>query len=477
MFYDLKMELYWRLPVRIQEVLLSLYARKLEAIYYGGAYEETKEWLIDVKNWSKKSVEDWAGERLTSLINLAARRVPYYRGTFGGRDWKNVKSVSDLHLLPILEKQSIRNNEHSLIVDGINPKSLWLQKTSGTTGTSLKIYWPMEMVSQWWAIMEIMVRQPAGVAQNVPRAMIGGRPIVPGRCKKPPYWRYNRAWKQLYLSSYHVSQKTSPDYVRALQTYGSQWMTGYGSAIAALADNALNNGVLRHKLKSIIVSGDTLLPSMRSSIENFFECRCFDHYGQSEGVTMAMECLHGKMHVIPLVGIIEIVHPDGSACQPGEIGEIVATSLLNNAMPLIRYRIGDFAAWAEDQSCFCGNTNPILKTLEGRMDDYLVTTDGRKIGRLSTAMKRSPTIHSAQIVQDKPGHAYLLVRPGEGYRRAHGSIVREDIRERIGSFSLDIIEVAEIPKTPQGKTVLVVRLADRPAMKDIYERLMNISLR
>ena len=180
------------------------------------------------------------------------------------------------------------------------------------------------------------------------------------------------------------------------------------------------------------------------------------------------------MHLIPETGILEILGEDGTPCAPGEVGEMVATGLLNDAMPLIRYRLGDYAAWAQDQDCPCGNRQPIITQLEGRVDDYLVTLDGRKIGRLSTAVKRSPTIHSAQIVQDRPGHAYLLVRPAKRYRFADALAVRDDILERIGVFDLEIVEVAEIPKTLPGKTVLVVRLADRPQMRPLYARLLKL---
>ena len=176
----------------------------------------------------------------------------------------------------------------------------------------------------------------------------------------------------------------------------------------------------------------------------------------------AMECHHGRMHVIPAIGILEILREDGSRCRAGEIGEMVATGLFNDAMPLIRYRLGDYAAFAEIQDCPCGNPQPIITDLEGRVDDYLMASGGRRISRLSTAIKRSPTIHSAQIVQDRPGHAYLLVRPGRGYHKRHARAVQQDITERIGTFDLEIVEVAEIPKTPQGKTTLVVRLFDRP---------------
>lgn len=470
---DWKMQVYWRLPVFLQEEALSLYARYLEKWYYGAGYEEWRQRFIEWRHWSREDALGWQERQLRYILELAATKVPYYREMWRNRNWKSVKSAGDLHLLPFVDKQSIRRNERAFLVEGIDPRSLWVEKTSGTTGTSLKIYWPRAMLPQWWALTEIMVRDVAGVGQDIPRAMMGGRPIIRGDAQRPPYWRFNRRWNQLYLSSYHVSRSSAPAYTKAIREYGSQWITGYGSAIAALAEYAMEIEIDSLPLRAAIVSGDTLLPGMRSSIERFFQCKCFDHYGQSEGVCMAMECIYGQMHVIPQAGILEIVREDGSCCAPGEVGEIVATGLLNDAMPLIRYRLGDYAAWAETQACACGNQQPIIAGLEGRTDDYLITRDGRKIGRLSTAFKRSPTIHSAQLVQDRPGHVYLLVRPGDGYRRDDAVAVCEDIIEKIGKLELTIVEVAEIPKTARGKTALVIRLVDKPEVQQFYEEVLR----
>ncbi len=472
MIHDWKMELYWKMPVRLQETILSLYARHLERIYYGPGYRESKEYNVGWKNWSLDYIEQYKSSRLQHVIRTAVEHVPYYREKFRNVDWKSVRDEADLVKLPRLDKQSIRQSERNFVSEKLDLRSLWVEKTSGSTGTALKIYWPMEMVPQWWAIVEVMIRYIAGVSQEMPRAMMGGRPIVKGSATRPPYWRFNRRWRQLYLSSYHVSRKTARDYLSAFRKYGSQWLTGYGSSIAALADSALEEGLEPYPLKAVIVSGDTLLPGMRQSIEKFFQCKCYDQYGQCEGVAMAMECAYGNMHTIPLVGIIEILREDGSPCRPGEVGEIVATGLLNDAMPLIRYRIGDYGAWSEKKDCPCGNPNPIMTSLEGRVDDYLLMADGKKVGRLA-AFRRSPSIHSAQLVQDRPDHAYLLVRPGDGYRTPHAAAIRNDIVERIGKFDIDIVEVREIPKTPQGKTKLIVRLNERSEMKEIYEPIFG----
>jgi phenylacetate-CoA ligase len=472
MIRDWKMELYWRLPVVFQELALGLYAHYLDGLYYGDGYEGWREEFSSWKKWSRAEAEAWQSRQLETIIELAATRVPYYRERWHGLDWKSVRSTKDLVELPLLDKQSVRQNEKAFLVEGVKPESLWLEKTSGTTGTSLRIYWPMSMLPQWWALFEVMVRNVADVGRDLPRAMMGGRAIIRGNTKQPPYWRYNRRWNQLYLSSYHVSQDTAKDYVTAIRSYGCQWITGYGSAIAALAESALQTGESPIPLRATIVSGDSLLPAMRSSIEEFFLCKCFDSYGQCEGVSMAMECVYGRMHVIPAAGIWEILRADGSPSEPGEVGEIVSTGLLNDAMPLVRYRLGDYAAWAENQECSCGNPQPVITGLEGRLDDYLIASDGRKIGRLSTVVKRSPTIHSAQIVQDRPGYAYLLVRPGDGYRSKDAVAVHDDIIERIGDLDLKIVEVPEIPRTPTGKTALVVRLTERPEMRSAYGSLL-----
>jgi phenylacetate-CoA ligase len=472
MIHDWKMEIYWRLPVLVQEAALDLYAAYLERCYYGDGYEDWQQKFKTWQTWSKPDASAWQARQLQSLVELAATRVPYYREHWQTLDWKSVHSPAELQILPPLDKQSIRQNESAFVVEGVEPKSLWMEKTSGTTGTALRIYWPMAMLPKWWALTEVMVRNVAGVGQAVPRAMMGGRPIVRGNTNRPPYWRFNRRWRQLYLSSYHVSRNTAPDYTAAIARYGSRWITGYGSAIAALAESAAETSPAPAPLQAVIVSGDTLLPGMRSSIERFFQCRCFDMYGQCEGVCMAMECAEGNMHVVPMTGVLEILRDDGSPCAPGEVGEMVATGLLNDAMPLIRYRLGDYAAWAENQVCSCGNSQPVITNLAGRVDEYLITADGRKVGRLSTAMKRSATIHSSQIVQDRPGHAFLLVRPGEGYRRADAHAVRDDILERIGKFDLEIREVSEIPKTPSGKTALVVRVPE-PEVNPVYASVLQ----
>src|SRR5215813_2958673 len=98
--YDWKMELYWRLPVFVQESMLSAYAAYLDRRYYGRAHDEWLEKFSERINWSRAETEQWQNERLQFLINLAATRVPYFREHWRDLDWRRVRSSADLHMLP-----------------------------------------------------------------------------------------------------------------------------------------------------------------------------------------------------------------------------------------------------------------------------------------------------------------------------------------------------------------------------------------
>ncbi len=463
------MRLYWHLPVSFQEFALSSYSVVLQQRYYGRGYQEFCRALDGQESWSPGQIADFQLVSLRYIVGVAAERVPYYRSAFkaAGVGHKSLHTCEDLARFPFLEKQVVRRDSRALVDERRQIQSLVSHRTSGSTGTPLVMFWPREMFPKWWALHERRVRAWAGVSQAMPRAMVGGRPIVPGK-SKGPYWRYNYLWHQLYLSSYHISPSTAPGYIGAMRRRGSEWVTGYGSAIALLGEWLRNHPVDDFQAKAVLTSGDNLLPAHRQAIEEGFGCRVFDYYGSTEGCLVISECEHGRFHVQPESGVLEIINESGGACRPGEVGEMVITGLLNDAMPLIRYRIGDLAAWSTETECLCGRQSPLVSHIEGRGDDYLLMVDGRRIGRLSTAIKKALTIRSAQIVQDATDHAWLLLQPGADYRHEHAQVIVADILSRIGSFDIDVHEVDCLPKTRTGKQRLVVRLVDHQEIAELY---------
>jgi len=470
-------QLYLALPVWAQELALSQYGRQLDRLYYGDGYERWRE-HFNMLEWSSAArMREYQFEALRKLLGAAFRTVPWFREP-AAREVARVhelRDLDDLRRLPIMEKDPIRLDPWRFVRDDYQRKRLILHKTSGTTGKSLHIYWSREALPWWWALHETRVRKWAGVSQSLPRAMVGGRPVVRGDTAAPPYWRFNRHWRQLYMSGYHISPATAPLYIDAMRRYGSRWVTGYGSAIALLGEHLLEHPAADLDIAAVLTSGDTVTPRQRRAIEGGFGCSMRDYYGSAEGCCVISECEHGSLHVQPEAGILEIIDEEGNPCPPGVEGEFVCTGLGNDAMPLIRYRTGDYGAWSKRPACACGRQSPLVSHITGRTDDYLLLPDGRRVGRLSTAMKQAPSVKQAQLAQDAPDHAWLLVVPDSGYRDDHGQALRDDVLSRIGEHAirLEVRSVSAIPPTPVGKHVLVRRLLDDDSARETYRELLD----
>ena len=124
MIYDWKMRIYWQLPVFLQETALISMPPRLEKLYYGAGYETWRHEFTKWQSWSRADAEAWQGEQLQYLVELAATRVPYYRKTWQKLDWKSVRRPADLHILPTLHKQALRQNERAFIASQANPQSV-----------------------------------------------------------------------------------------------------------------------------------------------------------------------------------------------------------------------------------------------------------------------------------------------------------------------------------------------------------------
>src|SRR5207245_8182297 len=139
----------------------------------------------------------------------------------------------------------------------------------------------------------------------------------------------------------------------------------------------------------------------------------------------------------------------------GEMGSVLVTDLLNGAMPLIRYRIGDVACWAPGD-CPCGRGLPRLGRVSGRVTDFLVGADGRLVSGVFLAtyvVAQRPSLGQVQIVQNRPGAVVYRICPGGAFAPAADLPYLEAAsREYLGTGTAVGWEVVpEIPCEPSGK--------------------------
>ena len=167
--------------------------------------------------------------------------------------------------------------------------------------------------------------------------------------------------------------------------------------------------------------------------------------------TFVYQCEAGSYHSHPMYGLVEIVDQDGRACAPGETGDLVLTGFINEAMPLIRYRIGDRAV-ASDTACACGRKHPVIGAILGREDDYIVTPEGNMVGRLDPMFKGLTGILEAQVVQEAIDEITILVVPAAGFDDGARASLIDGLRERVGrSMKITVKDVPAIARTRGGK--------------------------
>src|SRR5438128_9129408 len=123
----------------------------------------------------------------------------------------------------------MRENPARFISDDCDPRRMFRENTSGTSGKPLTLWWSKKTVRAWYALFQARARLWYGVSRKDRWASLGGQPVVGSTVRKPPYWVHNIAMKQLYLSGNHVSRQNTPAYVEALNTHRPTHLIAYPS--------------------------------------------------------------------------------------------------------------------------------------------------------------------------------------------------------------------------------------------------------
>jgi phenylacetate-coenzyme A ligase PaaK-like adenylate-forming protein len=450
--------IYHRFPPWLQSVAASLRGWQLRSRRYGPETERLVEEALEREAWNPEQWERYRAERLAFLLRRAATRVPYYRDywrTAGGGE----RAWAALENWPILRKETVRERPEAFIAEDRNLHSMFEEQTSGTSGTPLTVWWSRQTTRSWSALFEARVRRWNGVSRLDRWAILGGQLVVPAGRPRPPFWVWNAPMNQLYLSSYHLAPQNAASYAQALARYRVVYLFGYPSAMTTLARLAMDRGLRLPRLRVAISNAELLSDHQRAVISEAFGCPVRDSYGMSELVWGGSECERGGFHSWPEAGTGEILRDRTDEPLPtGEVGRFVFTGLLNADMPLVRYEIGDRGAMAgPGKICECGRTLPLIRTIEGRSDDAVVTVDGRSIGRLDPVFKADLPIREAQIVQEALDRIRVRVVPGPEWTERHAATVQSRLRERVGSgMHVTVEPVAGIPRGPGNKFRAVI---------------------
>ncbi len=454
--------IYAASPVWGQQLAINAFGWYWKRRRLGEEFQRLTREYIERETWPADRLRDYVQVQLREQVLRAWHEVPYYRERFKAHgiteEFLRRLTVADLPRLPLLERMRMRTQPELLLTATARRERPKAFPSSGTTGTPTRIYWSPLTHQHNMAVREARSFRWAGVSLRDVRAVVGAKAIVPRADDHPPFWRYNRFEKQLYLSLYHISPKNTPDYVSALNRFRPDVLEGLGSGLYFLARFIRDAGLPVYPPRAIISYGEKLEPHMRQEVEAVFGARAWEEYSSVENCAIATECQYGRLHVHPDFGILELIRADGKPAQPGEIGETVVTGFANRDQIFIRLQLGDLAAWAAEP-CPCGRHQfPPLAELYGRLGDTVVLRDGRRIARLGL-FGNLKGVSEGQLIQEAIDRFTLRVVPTADYSERDRKALRARVATRLGPDVQYVIEeVAEIPRERGGKKRTIVSL-------------------
>jgi phenylacetate-CoA ligase len=452
---------YPHLPVWLQNAGISAYGYVYKWERFGAAFAPTLAEFVARDRWDVERMSNYVNGRLGAVLRRA-HDAPFYREHWGrvGIEARHLDDVTvgSLHRLPILGKEALRANAMGLVPDrGAPVGGLLSYYSSGSTGTPIRAICTRAGQQRFAAAREARSYRWAGTSIRHPRAMIGGQPIIPEADAPPPYYRYNFAERQVYFSAYHISPRSIRSYVEGFNRHRPECVTGYAFSQFLVARLMLEEGLTFDSTpRAAITSSEPLTEPMRDVIQRAWGCRAYQEYGSVENCGLATECEAGNLHVSQDFGVVEVVDDDGAPVGPGVEGRVVCTGLLNDAQFLVRYAIGDTAAWSPE-GCACGRDHlPVLSRVTGRIEDVAVGPDGRELVRFHGIFINLPHMHQGQVVQEARDRFLVRVIADTSFGPAQVEEIQRRMAARLGTVQVHVERVEELERNSRGKVRAVI---------------------
>jgi phenylacetate-CoA ligase len=392
---------------------------------------------------------------LQRLLTHAYETVPFYRQRLDqtGIHPTDIGDFNAFTKLPALTKADLRDHGSEMLSRHFLSESLLRKKTSGSTGVSVAVMVD-EASTQWKRACTLRSDEWSGWRRGEPVAMIWGNPDYLSRG-----WRGRLRNALLdrarYLDTLKMDEAAMATFARSLVRRPVSLIFGHAHSVYLFAQFVLARGLGPIRPKGIITSAMVLHDWERREIEAAFACPVTNRYGCEEVGLIACECeRHDGLHVNADSVYVEVVRSDGTPAEPGEVGAILVTDLVNRAMPLLRYQVGDTGIQATD-SCPCGRGLPMLKRIEGRIADYVTTPSGDLVSGISLTENFAmlvPGIAQLQIVQEEVDRFVFRIVRGSEWDHSAEAHITALVGERFGPSVRHSCEyVTKIPQEPSGK--------------------------
>lgn len=392
-------------------------------------------------------------KQLKHVIGFAYKNVPYYHKLFNKLKLEpcDIRKIEDLEKLPILTKDTIKQNFEDFKPVNLSSIKYYLNSTGGSTGNPLQFrlskydrFFNGASLYRGWGY--------AGYELGDKMVFLAGSSLDIGSGSFVVQKAHEIVRNLRKLSSYDMSTEDMQQYAKTINSFKPQFIRGYASSLNFFSEFLSENEIDVITPQAVFTAAEKLIPHMRKNIENAFGCEVFDGYGLNDGGLGAYECKeHNGLHIDTERSILEVVDENGFQLENGT-GRIIATSLHNYAMPFIRYETGDMGDTVSDV-CGCGRGSRLLKEVIGRQQEILQTPEGKFVygGFFSRIFWEISGVKEFQIIQKKLNAITIKMVLEENFDENQLDIIRKIIKSKSEQWDVEFIYVDEIERTRAGK--------------------------
>lgn len=427
---------------------------------HGTQFQKYARMLSETYCLSSAELEAYQNKHLQNMIRHCQQNIPYYQDMFRehGIRPEHIQTREDLIRLPLLDKKTVKANFDKLIAKKHRNFLCNMGSTSGSTGTPSKFMRDFDAINFEHAIVWRNWRNAGDNGKK--RITLRGDVIVPASQNHPPFWRYNPANRELQMSSYHLSWDNSEEYIRKIQEFQPKILY-CGPSMGYVLAKFFRYKKTPYQFDAVFTSSESLKPEVRSYIEETFQCKIYDWYGQAERVAAIAQCQHGDYHIQEDYSIVELL-----PSQEDPSFELIGTQLHNEVMPLLRYCTQDFVytgsqevfhGMGQSAVCSCGSSFRKIDWILGRSYGYILTPEGYHIAITAPIPIGVENVIETQFYQEKHGEVVLrVITNGNFTSHDRDRLVANTRKYTSPQMNVIVEEVKEIPRGPNGKFINII---------------------
>jgi len=400
-----------------------------------------------MRTFSSQEIELWQNKKLNDLIHHAYNHTIYYKKVFNkyGIKPSDIQSRSDLSRVPVLTKKDIRENFQDIVPSNIKSIPHKKSSTGGSTGEPLRYHLDLES----WSFSnanKIYNWEKTGYNYGDKHIALGSTSLFVENTESLKHKLYYSFKNKIGLNGVNMSDDVCTRYIERINKEKIKYIYGYASSIYLLAKFAIKNNLHIH-IEVAYTTSEILTDNFREKIVKAFDCKIVDCYGAHDGGITAFS----HKNCFFDVSYNSLIRQKSNT-EKG-VGSVLVTDLLNYAMPLINYELGDEVIIDEDLNKSHNFNGQIVNKVLGRSSDVIELDNGNVLtGPGFTILFKDLPVEYYNIEKAGPNHIRIHIKKLPEFDEVHSEIINKTFKKQLGKDStFEVLFTDKFDLTKSGK--------------------------